>query len=267
MKKRKILIAALCLCAVLICVSAAAVAKNVAVMLRPTPMPEPIPVPTPSPTPAPTPMPTPRPTPAPTPVPTPTPAPYVPPEELAESQRLNPHVIAWLDIPDTSISYPILLHPTEDNYYLNINIDGSYGYPGCIYINSMEGRDFGTFNTVIYGHNMANGTYFGSLKNYNDADFRDAHREIDIYTPTEKHRYEIFTVVTYDDRYITDKYDDAFQSDRLAFLRSLADFGATLPEEAISIDGHIVTLSTCVGGMPSNRLLVVALEKEESADS
>ena len=260
MKKRNILTAALCLCAVLIVVSAVMVGKSVFVSLKPTPTP----VPTPSPTPVPTPAPTPVPTPAPTPVPTPTPVPYTPPEELYKSWELNHHVIAWLDIPGTDVSYPILLHPEEDNHYLNINIDGSYGYPGCIYTNSMEGKDFATFNTVIYGHNMADGTYFGSLKSYNDADFRAAHKEIDIYTPTEKHSYTLCAVVTYDDRYITERYLDEFEADRVAFLRSLRDFGAVIDESVpVSTEGHIITLSTCVGGMPNNRLLIVAAENEE----
>ena len=196
MRKRTILITVLCLCAALICVSVAVVARGLHSYLAATP--------TPAPTPSPSP--TPVPTPTPTLPPTPTPVPYVPPEALFQSWELNHHVIAWLDIPGTGISYPILLHPTEDNHYLNINIDGSYGYPGCIYTNSMEGRDFATFNTVIYGHNMADGSYFGSLKSYNDADFRADHREIDIYTPTQKHSYDVCAVVTYDDRYITDQY-------------------------------------------------------------
>ncbi len=256
MKKRKILIAVLCVCAVLVVFSAAVVVSSVHSFLAVTP--------TPVPTSSPTPVPTPSPTPVPTPTPTPTPVPYTPPDALYESWELNHHVIAWLDIPGSSISYPILLHPEEDNHYLNINIDGSYGYPGCIYVNSMEGRNFDTFNTVIYGHNMANGTYFGSLKNYNDADFRAAHREIDIYTPTEKHSYELCAVVTYDDRYITERYDDDNPADRMAFLRSLHDFGAVIDESVpVSTEGHIITLSTCVGGMPNNRLLIVAAEKAQ----
>ena len=252
MKKQKIMIAVLCLCAVLVVASAAVVVSSVHSFLAVTPTP----IPTPSPTPVPTPAPTPVPTPVPTPPPTPTPVPYTPPDALYESWEQNHHVIAWLDIPGTEISYPILLHPEEDNHYLNINIDGSYGYPGCIYVNSMEGRTFDTFNTVIYGHNMANGTYFGSLKNYNDAAFRAAHREIDIYTPPEKH--------SYDDRYITERYDDDNPADRMAFLRSLQDFGAVIDESVpVSTEGHIITLSTCVGGMPNNRLLIVAAEKAQ----
>lgn len=266
MKKRQILIAALCLCAILVCISGIMMVKSIRILRAPAPMPSPTTVPALSPVPPPSPAPVPSP--SPTPTPSPTPMPYIPPEALVESQNFNPHVIAWLDIPDTDISYPILLHPTEDNHYLNINIDGSSGYPGCIYINSVEGRDFETFNTVIYGHNMANGTYFGSLKNYNDADFRSAHREIDIYTTTEKHSYQVFAVVIYDDRYITGKYNDSYESDRLAFLQSLADFGAVLSEDIqLNLDSHIITLSTCVGGMPGNRLLVVAAETQDGVHS
>ena len=51
----------------------------------------------------------------------------------------------------------------------------------------------------------------------------------------------------------------------MAFLRSLQDFGAVIDERVpVSTDGHIITLSTCVGGMPNNRLLIVAAEKAQS---
>ena len=196
---------------------------------------------------------------------TPAPTPYRPPEELEQSIEQNAHVIGWLEIPDTEIRYPILQHPTQDNYYLNITIDGGYGYPGSIYTNSMEGRDFDTFNTVIYGHNMADGSYFGSLKNYNDPDYLEAHREIDIYTLTEKHVYDVFAVVSYDDRYITYEYDDTVRRERIAFLRTLRLFKPLYAEGArLSLDGHIITLSTCIGGMPYNRLLVIAAEREKN---
>lgn len=268
MKKRDVLGIVLCVCLVLIGASALIFTEAFCRQYTPravnTPTPVPTPVPTQTPVPSPTPEPTPEPTPSPTPKPTPTPVPYVPPRELEDALALNPHVIGWLEIPDTFIRYPILQHPTQDNYYLNVTIEGGTGYPGSIYTNSMEGRDFDTFNTVIYGHNMANGTYFGSLKNYNDADFLAAHREIDIYTPTREHRYDVIAVVCYDDRYITDFYDDAKDDDRLAFLKSLKNFGAVFPEgAAVSLDGHIITLSTCIGGMPNNRLLIVAAERED----
>ena len=208
--------------------------------------------------------PTPTPVPTPAPTPEPTPEPYAAPEELDTLRSENGHVIALLDIPDTEIRYPILQHPTADNYYLNITIDGEEGYPGSIYTNTMEGQDFATFNTVIYGHNMRDGSFFGSLKSFRDPDYLAAHRELDVYTPTEKHAYDIFAVVVYDDRYITDVFKDDDAADRAAFLQSLQTAGwdkILLDDVAVDADSHIVTLSTCIDGMHDNRLLIVAAER------
>ena len=206
----------------------------------------------------------PTPTPEPTPEPTPTPPPYIPPEELLQFQQQNEHVVALLDIPGTSIHYPILMHPVIEDYYLNRTIDGYEGYPGSIYINPVETDRFDTFNTVIYGHNMADGTMFGTLKDFEDKAFMDAHREIRIYTDTEEHVYTVAAIVIYDDRHITYTYDDDNPADRAAFLQSVqsADW---VDGVEVNTDSHIITLSTCIGGMPDNRRLLIAVERE-SAD-
>ncbi len=50
-----------------------------------------------------------------------------------EMRKLNPDIYAWICIPGTDIDYPVLQHPTDDSYYLNYNMNGTRGYPGCIY--------------------------------------------------------------------------------------------------------------------------------------
>ena len=201
------------------------------------------------------------PSPEPTPEPTPTPPPYVPPEELLEYQQRNEHVVALLDIPGTSIHYPILMHPQIEDYYLNTTIDGYVGYPGSIYINPVETDRFDTFNTVIYGHNMSDGSMFGTIKDFEDPAFMETHREIHIYTDTEEHVYTIAAIVIYDDRHITYTYDDDNIADRAAFLQSLQ--GADWVDGVeVNTSSHIITLSTCIGGMPENRRLLIAVEQE-----
>ena len=206
-------------------------------------------------------------TPEPTPEPTPVPPPYEPPQELLDFQQRNPHVIALLDIPGTVIHYPILMYPDPDDdpvepYYLNRTIDLQAGYPGSIFVLYSEGRNFETFNTVIYGHNMADGTMFGTLNLFENHEYRDAHSEIHIYTNTEEHVYTVAGVIIYDDRHINLTYDDYSEEDRAAFLQSVqgADWvnGVTVTPES-----HIITLSACVGGMPENRRLVIAVEQEQ----
>ena len=199
-------------------------------------------------------------TPAPTPTPTPTPEPYDPPEDLLRYREQNPHVIALLDIPGTNIHYPILQHPTEDNYYLNITIEGYSGYPGSIYTNLEEGQNFDTFNTVIYGHNMSDGSMFGTLNQYDNVEYMKQHRDIHIYTMTEEHDYKVCAIVVYDDRYITYTYNDMIEADRAAYLRSLQG-GTWLDDVNVTTDSHIITLSTCIGGMPENRRLLIAVEQ------
>ena len=173
----------------------------------------------------------------------------------------NPHVIGLLYIPRTDIRYPILQHPTEDNYYLNITIDGYTGYPGSIYTNLEEGQNFETFNTVIYGHNMSDGSMFGTLNRYDDVEYMKTHREIDIYSLTEKHVYTVCAEVIYDDRYITYTYNDMIEADRAAYLRSLQG-GTWMDDVEVTTSSHIITLTTCIGGRPDNRRLIIAVEQE-----
>ena len=208
----------------------------------------------------------PTPTPEPTPEPTPTPPPYIPPEELLQFQQQNEHVIALLDIPGTAIHYPILMYPDPNDdpvepYYLNRTIDLQVGYPGSIFVLYSEGKDFDTFNTVIYGHNMADGSMFGTLNLFENPEYRAEHSEIHIYTNKEEHVYDIAGVIIYDDRHINLTYDDDIIADRAAFLQSIS--GMDLEDGVVlTTDSHIITFSACVGGMPENRRLLIAVERE-----
>ena len=190
---------------------------------------------------------------------------YEPPQVLIEAWKQNNHVIGGLMIPGTGVMYPILEHPTVDDYYLNVCIDGTEGYPGSIYTNKVEGQFFDTFNTVIYGHNMRDGSYFGSLKNFQDPDFLTDHRQIRVFALDKLHVYDIFAVVIYNDKCITDFYPDNDPLYREAFLESLwtdsLDGSILLYDVPVSVDGHILTLSTCITDMHDNRLLIVAAEE------
>ena len=219
------------------------------------------PSPTPAPTPAPTPVPTPTPTPVPTPTPTPAPTPYVSPMDFDALHRQNPDIYAWIELPGTWLAYPILQHATIDTYYLNRTVDGYEGYPGSIFTFPLEGKRFDQFNTVIYGHNMMDGSMFGNLKNFRTESYMREHRELKIYTPEATLTYTIFAALTYDDRLITDNYNDDILSSRQDYLNSIfAHEGMFLTDDLnIGPQSHIITLSTCIGGLPNNRLLVLAV--------
>ncbi len=49
---------------------------------------------------------------------------YVSPIDFDSLKAVNEDIYAWLEIPGTDISYPILQHPTEDEYYLRKGLQG-----------------------------------------------------------------------------------------------------------------------------------------------
>ena len=211
---------------------------------------------------APTPTPTPAPTPSPTPEPTPTPTPFVSPIDFDTLWAQNGDIYAWIELPDTWLQYPILQHPNSDTYYLNRTVDGYEGYPGSIFTFRVEGKRFDQFNTVIYGHNMIDGSMFGNLKNFRDESYMREHRELTIYTPESTLHYTIFGAVTYDDRLITQSFDDRDPNDCAAFLSSVmgSPYGTYVTDGLlINTESRLITMSTCIGGMPNNRLLVLAV--------
>ena len=189
-------------------------------------------------------------------------APYVSPIDFDKLHEVKQDVYAWIDIPGMDIQYPILQHRYDDKYYLDHTIDYVEGYPGSIYTHTVNAKDFTDFNTVIYGHNMEFGSMFGTLKNYRDQDFFNEHREIKIYTPEEELDYEIFAAVVYDDRLITDYFDDDEEYDRQQYLDSILgnrDINSIIVSDYdVTTDDHIITLSTCIYGEPEHRYLVVA---------
>lgn len=179
--------------------------------------------------------------------------------------EINEDIYAWITIPGTNIDYPILQHPTDDSYYLNYNIDGSYGYPGCIYTESLNSKEFTDANTVIYGHNLKNKTMFTQLHNFESRDFFDEHDEIIIYMPEKTLHYKVFAAHVYDDRHLLYSFDFSDKDIFASYLQSIydiRDMSANINRDfTVTEEDKIITLSTC---MPKTadadkRLLVQAV--------
>lgn len=189
------------------------------------------------------------------------------PIDFESLQAANQDIYAWITIPGTKVDYPILQKPEDDSYYLNHTLEGIEGLPGAIYTESIHNREFTESNTVIYGHNMKDDTMFGSLHDYEKADFFKEYREIYIYTPEHIFTYEIFAAVIYSDIYIPFAYDFTTDEGYQAFLDSIYESknmkNQFADEVTVETTDHIITLSTCIGGQPNNRYLVLAVLKDK----
>ena len=192
---------------------------------------------------------------------------YESPIDFQTLQESNPDIFAWINIPGSVVDYPIVQHPTDDSYYLSHGPEGLYSAYGCPYIELSDSGTFLEFNTVIYGHNMKDGSMFASLHDYEDEDYFNSHREISIYTPDHAFTYEVFAAVMYSDAHIPYYYDDLLESDRTEFLKSLKE--DCVPTRSyfaddmdVTEDDCIITLSTCDKKLRDNRFLVIAALKQ-----
>lgn len=178
-----------------------------------------------------------------------------------ELAKVNPDIYAWIYIPGTQVDYPVLQHPTDNTYYLNYNMNGTRGYPGCIYTEKENSKDFTDFNTVMYGHNMRNKTMFETLHYYEDNAFFVNNPYVYVYRGDRVLVYEIFAAYIAGNEHILYSYDFQTQEGRQNYV-DLIEKGASgnlRDDVEVTGDSHILTLSTCISGKAKNRYLVQAV--------
>lgn len=171
--------------------------------------------------------------------------PYLQQLDIRALQKVNPDVIGWIYIPNTNINYP-LLHAEDNNTYLHTTWDGNDNTAGSIFLETCCSPDLQDFNTIIYGHNMRNGSMFAALKHYRDYDYYKAHPYVYIVTADAVYRYEVFS--SYEAGVTTDTYRLRFTKDEKEqslhyYINSSVWEAALTP----STDDFILTLSTCTG--------------------
>ena len=125
-------------------------------------------------------------------------------------------------------------------------IKKTYNFAGSVFIDSTNASDFSDCNTIIYGHNMKNGSMFGKLKQmYESKKYKDS-KYLWICTPNGKYRYEIFSMqyakVGSDVYTLFSAHDEQFE----AYVKKMAK-QSKVDMKALGLgkDDYVVTLSTC----------------------
>jgi len=198
--------------------------------------------------------------------------PEYPEKNLSFSQLRveNEDIYAWIYVPGTQVDYPVLQHSTNDMFYLMHNLDKSYGYPGCIYTEMKNAKDFSDKNTVLYGHNMEDGSMFRTLHRYEDRTFFDENYELYVYTENCVYIYEIFAAYNYSNVHLLNGID--ISSDE-GFTNYLNDIKGTAGQTGyvrsnveLDVNDKIITLSTCQGNSDMRYLVQGVLKDTVSVN-
>ena len=169
---------------------------------------------------------------------------------------INPDIVAWLYIPGTPVSYPILCG--QDNQtYLTRTYDKKYNILGSIFMDYRSDPEFQDVNTIVYGHNTSSDAMFGSLKKYKEQGYAQEHTEVHIIKKDEVRVYQVFSA--YETLATSDTYIIDFSSDE-----SFANYLEEMTSNSVVYlggspkSGQILTLSTCTGGNKAMRLVLQA---------
>lgn len=172
-----------------------------------------------------------------------------------ELKSINPDFAGWLYYEPLELSYPIV-RGNDNDYYTHYTFENVQNSSGAIFMDFLNKKDYSHYNTIIYGHNMRNGTMFGSLKQLlNDQDIVKENPYFYIFTEDKAYMYEIFAVyLTTADSHTYDLINnEEEQSNYLEYIRKTATY---LSDREVAADERIATLSTCHGLHSNNRTVV-----------
>ena len=209
----------------------------------------------------PTDVPSPAPTAAPTTAPTPNVGAAV---DLEACLKINKDFVAWLRIPGTVISYPVVSSDNSD-FYLNHLFDRTKSKLGCLF--SLKSSDYAkpSRNIAVYGHHLsASDDMFSTLIKYKQKSYWESHQTIVMDTLYGRRAYRIFAVVNmkvsdWDPATASFKSDAAY----LKFINHARDKALIDSGIPVTADDFILTLITCdrsYGGVSGRLILMAVLE-------
>ena len=178
-------------------------------------------------------------------------------KNLTSLRQTNEDVVAWIWIPDSRISYPVM--QGEDNdFYLNHTWQKKENAVGSIFLEHRNNPDLTDFNTILYGHNMNDGSMFAAIRRYNTQWYWERHPYVYLVTEQGVFRYEVFSA--YESSTEGTAYGLSFhQSETKAtFLSTAIRLSAADQGIRPELTDRVLTLSTCSGHGYSSRWVVHA---------
>lgn len=185
--------------------------------------------------------------------------------DFATLKAQNPEIVGWVQIPGTSVNYPVVQH-SDNDYYLNHSFLGRDDEFGAVFMDYRSLSDLSNWNTVMYGHHLKNGEMFAKVADYSDQAEFDAIPGVYFVTEdgTVHDLVPIGALVV--DGAETDvlQFDFASQAEFLTYVQGLLD-RCSARRSDVDLSGvmHLYMLSTCSYERENDRTILLAVDRTQ----
>ena len=187
--------------------------------------------------------------------------------EYRKMYETNSDLAGWIVIDGTDINYPVVQSKVYQEFYLDHNFDGEEDNAGSVFADARNDLMLPDDNIIIYGHNMKDGSMFGTLQYYLDKDYYNKHNMLSFDTLHKHGTYKIAVVglsKISEESDGTFKYYDFINADSKKAFKKYVENIKKLEayDTGISLEygDKLVTLSTCNSVEKDGRLFIVAKE-------
>lgn len=186
------------------------------------------------------------------------------PVDFKTAHEINSDIYSWIYIPNTNVDYPVAQSSDDDDsFYLSHNVYKEYQFSGTIYSEKKNSKDYSDPVTMLYGHNMLNGSMFATLHNFADKDFFDKNEYMYVYTTDRAYTYKIYSAFEYDNRHILNSFDFSDEETFKEFIEMTQNprsmYSNTRDGVEVTTDDKLLILSTCGNDYRDVRFLVVGV--------
>lgn len=163
-----------------------------------------------------------------------------------ELSQKNSDTVAFIHMENTNINYPVV-QSKDNDYYLHHAFDHSKNEAGWVFLDYRNSLTELDDNTIIYGHGRLDQTVFGSLKNVLTERWQQNRDNYFIWisTPTENMVFQIFSIYTIpkESYYISTHFSS--NQEKQSWLDTMKGRNISPIDVPVSLENHILTLSTC----------------------
>lgn len=192
--------------------------------------------------------------------------------DWAALKAVNSEVVGWVQIPNTTVSFPVY-QGADNDAYLHTNAEGNYSLGGQVFMDyENSSSSLADNQTIIYGHHLRNGAMFKPVADMDTQGMFDSVSTV--WYVTEQANYELEPLFVYkttgDDENVR-QFTFATDEEWRSYLSGLLAKAVTKTSDAataITKANHVLTLCTCnYSGNETGRTILVCALKSEVKDT